>query len=134
MIHIVRFPNLGAKLGFDSEDVITKEDIPADVILAYQIQRLQEVGYRDIGIVNSTDTTVNLISTALNNSAIGTVPSKLVEMTYSTTFAPTEIRRGYLISTATDATPRNLGMITGYAIFYEGGGPVSAARDGDSYI
>ena len=128
VIHIVRFPNLGAKLGFDSEDVITREDIPADAILAYQIQRLQEVGYRDVGIVNNTDTTISLISTALNNSAIGTVPAKLVEMTYSTTFAPTEIRRGYLISTATDATPRNLGMITGYAIFYEGGGPVSAAE------
>jgi hypothetical protein len=33
VIHIVRFPNLGAKLGFDSEDVITREDVPADAIL-----------------------------------------------------------------------------------------------------
>ena len=41
-------------------------------------------------------------------------------MTYTTNFAPDEIKRGYFISTATDATPHNLGTITGYSIFYEG--------------
>jgi hypothetical protein len=74
------------------------------------MQKLQEVGYRDIGIV---------ISTGLNNNVIANVPAKLVEMTYSTNFAPSEIRTGYLISTATDATPRNLRMVTGYTIIYE---------------
>jgi hypothetical protein len=48
-------------------------------------------------------------------------------MIYSTNFAPNETRRGYLISTATDATPRNLGMVIGYTIFYEGSS-VSAAE------
>jgi PKD repeat protein len=121
VIHIVRYPNLGARLGFDSDDIITNQDTTADAILAYQMQKLEEVGYRDIRILNSTDTIINVASTAINNSAIGTVPARQVEMTYSTNFVPTEIRRGYLLSTATDATPRNLGMITGYAIFYEGG-------------
>jgi PKD repeat protein len=122
IIHIVRYPNLGARLGLASDDdgVITNEDITTDTILAYQMQKLQEVGYKDIKIVNSTDTTIKVISTALNNNVIATIPAKTVEMTYSTASAPDEIRRAYLISTATDATARNLGMITGYTIFYEG--------------
>ena len=48
------------------------------------------------------------------------MPAKLVGMTYSTNLAPNETRIGYFILTATAATPRNLGMITGYSIFYEG--------------
>src|SRR5215204_273170 len=86
------------------------------------MQKLQEVGYRDIRVVDSTDTTINVdISTGLNNSTIAaTVPAKLVEMTYSTNLAPYQIRKGYFISTATNATPRNLGNMTGYGIFYEG--------------
>jgi PKD repeat protein len=120
VIHLVRYPNLGARLGFGSDDIVTREDLTADAILAYQMQKLQEVGYRDIRILNSTDTIINIIGTSLNNNAIGKVPAKLVEMTYKTPLAPAEIRQGYLISTATNATPRNLGMITGYAIFYEG--------------
>jgi hypothetical protein len=121
IIHIVRYPNLGARLGLASDDgVITNEDITTDTILSYQMQKLQEVGYRDIKIVNSTDTTIKVISTALNNNVIATIPAKTVEMTYSTASAPDEIRKAYLISTATDATARNLGIITGYTIFYEG--------------
>ena len=129
VIHIVRYPNLGARLGISSEDVITTDDITRDTILAYQMQKLQEVGYHDIRIVNSTDTTINVISTGLNNNVIATVPAKLVEMTYSTNFAPNETRRGYLISTATDATPRNLGMVIGYTIFYEGNSTAADAQE-----
>jgi PKD repeat protein len=128
VIHIVRYPNLGATLGIDSDDIITNEETPAGSILAYQMQKLQEAGYRDIRILNSTDTIINVIGTALNNSTIGTVPARQVEVTYSTNFAPTDIRRGYLLSTATDATPRNLGLITGYAIFYEGGSEAAQIR------
>jgi PKD repeat protein len=128
VIHIVRYPNLGATLGIDSDDIITNEETTADSILAYQMQKLQEVGYRDIRILNSTDTIINVVGTALNNSAIGTVPARQVEVTYSTNFAPTDIRRGYLLSTATDATARNLGLITGYAIFYEGGSEAAEIR------
>jgi PKD repeat protein len=128
VIHIVRYPNLGATLGIDSDDIITNEETTAGSILAYQMQKLQEAGYRDIRILNSTDTIINVIGTALNNSTIGTVPARQVEVTYSTNFAPTDIRRGYLLSTATDATPRNLGLITGYAIFYEGGSEAAQIR------
>jgi PKD repeat protein len=81
--------------------------------------KLQEVGYRDIRIVNSIDVTMNVISSALNNNVIATVPAKFVEMTYSTNLAPNETRTGYFLSTATDSTPRNLGMTTGYGVFYE---------------
>jgi PKD repeat protein len=122
VIHIVRYPNVGAKLGFDSEDIITNEDITTDAILAYQMQKLQEAGYRNISIVDSTDTALNVdLSASLggNDTVPATVPAKLVEMTYSTNLDPTETKRGYFISTATDATTRNLGMITGYGIFYE---------------
>jgi plastocyanin len=123
VIHIVRYPNLGAKLGIDSEDIITNENITTDAILTYQMQKLQEAGYRNISIVDSTDTALNVdLSAGLggNDTVPATVPAKLVEMTYSTNLDPTETKRGYFISTATDATTRNLGMITGYGIFYEG--------------
>jgi PKD repeat protein len=122
VIHIVRYPNLSPRLGFASDDVISNDDVTPDIILGYQMQKLQEVGYRDIRVVDSTDTTINVdISTGLNNSTIAaTVPAKLVEMTYSTNLAPDQIRKGYFISTATNTTPRNLGNMTGYGIFYEG--------------
>src|SRR5215212_5115595 len=146
VIHVIRYPNLGTRLGLTSDDIfaiINRDTIP-NAILAYQIQKLQEVGYRNIQIVNSTDTTVNVdISTGLNNNnnnnAIGAaatattiVPAKLVAMTYSTKLAPNETRIGYFILTATAATPRNLGMITGYSIFYEGNSVMQAVSTGSS--
>ena len=130
VMHIIRYPNLGARLGFASDDGVAttnNSNITPGIILEYQMQKLQEVGYRDIGIVNITDTTMNVISTGLNNNVIANVPAKLVEMTYSTNFAPSEIRTGYLISTATDATPSNLGMVTGYTIIYEGNSTAATA-------
>jgi hypothetical protein len=123
VMHIVRYPNLGAKLGFDSEDIITNEDITTDAILAYQMQKLQEAGYRNLRIVDNTDTTINVdISAGLgdNDTTTATVPAKLVELEYSTNLDPTDTKTGYFVSTATDTTTRNLGMITGYGIFYEG--------------
>jgi PKD repeat protein len=138
VIHIIRYPNLGPILGIasdedDEDDVdiftlINRETIP-NAILAYHLQKLQEVGYRDIQIVNSIDTTVNVDnSTGLDNNRIATrIPAKLVEMTYSTSFAPDEVRRGYFVLTATAATPRNLGMVTGYSIFYESNSTTTTA-------
>jgi plastocyanin len=133
IIHIIRYPNLGARFGFAFNDISTTNNITADDILRYEIEKLQEVGYRDIKIVNNTDTTVSVdTSTAGTNnnntlSEATTVPAKFVEMTYSTNFAPNETRTGYFISTATNVTPRNLGMITGYSIFYEGNSVASAS-------
>src|SRR5215218_674317 len=151
VIHVIRYPNLGARLGLTSDDIfaiINRDTIP-NAILTYQIQKLQEAGYRDIQIVNSTDTAINVdISTGLNNNnnnndnnaIAGTtatttttiVPAKLVAMTYSTNLAPNETRIGYFILTATAATPRNLGMITGYSIFYEGNSVIETVSSGSS--
>src|SRR5215203_3581777 len=125
LVHVIRYPNLGARLGLTSDDIfaiINRDTIP-NAILTYQIQKLQEAGYRNIQIVNSTDTAINVdISTGLNNNnnnnnnnnaiAAGTaattttttiVPAKLVAMTYSTNLAPNETRIGYFILTATAA-------------------------------
>ena len=115
IIHIIRFPNLGAKLGIAINDI--RDTIP-DSIFEYEIQKLQEVGYRDINIVNSTDTTMHTYYLGLGVRT--TVPARFVEMTYSTISAPNEIRRGYLFLTATNETPPNLETITGYSLFYEG--------------
>jgi PKD repeat protein len=130
VIHIIRYPNLGTRLGISSDDIFTvinRDTIP-NAILAYHIQKLQEVGYRDIQIVNSADTTMNVdISTGQNSSRTATaVPAKLVEMTYST--ALNETKSGYFILTATAATPRNLGTMTGYSIFYEGNSTATTAE------
>jgi PKD repeat protein len=124
VINIIRYPNLGARLGISSDDsftIINRNTIP-NAILQYHMQKLQEVGYRDIRIVNSIDTTIKVDnSTGLRNNRIPTtIPAKLVEITYSTNLNPNETRTGYFILTATVATPRNLGTITGYSIFYDG--------------
>ena len=127
IIHIIRYPNLGARLGIAVSDI---RDMIPDSILEYEIQKLREVGYRDINIMNSTDTTVNIHYTTTEDvpAANVTVPAKLVEMAYSTSSAPNEIRRGYLILTATNATPPNLETVTGYSIFYEGASGTTGAE------
>ncbi|MDQ3872671.1 MAG: PKD domain-containing protein, partial [Thermoproteota archaeon] len=65
-----------------------------------------------------------------SNNAIATtkVPAKLVEITYRTNSAPNQTRTGYFILTATAATPRNLGTITGYSLFYEGNSIASSNK------
>ena len=87
-----------------------------DNLLLYHLQKLQEVGYRAIEIVNSTEMTVNLINPQTNET-ITTVPAKFVEMIYTTGIAPNETKSGYLISTATDVTAPNPGMTKGYTSF-----------------
>jgi hypothetical protein len=117
VIHIVRYPDLDTRLL--SNNVTFDDDMTTDNILSYQLQKLQEVGYRSIQIINSTDMALNLTNPQTNET-IATVPAKLVEMTYSTNFAPNETRTGYLISTATNATDPDLGATKGYGVFYEG--------------
>jgi hypothetical protein len=129
VIHVLRYPNLGARLELDSDNNVTAtngSNISPDTILAFQMLKLQEVGYSDIRIVDSKDTTIDVTSSLLNNRAIATIPAKLVELTYSTNLDPNETRTGYFLSTATDLTPRNLGMTTGYGIFYERNSPIAA--------
>jgi hypothetical protein len=123
IIHIIRYPNLDTRSQVPN-NVTTNNNVTIDNILLYHLQKLQEVGYRGIQIANSTETTVNL-TIAQTNQTIERVPGRLVEMTYSTNFAPDEIRRGYFILTASDATAPNLGTTKGYTIIYEGS-PVAA--------
>jgi hypothetical protein len=117
VIHIVRYPDLDTRLL--SNNVTFDDNMTTDNILSYHLQKLQEVGYRSIQIVNSTDMALNLTNPQTNET-IATVPAKLVEMTYSTNFAPNETRTGYFISTATNATTPNPGTTKGYSVFYEG--------------
>src|ERR671916_431585 len=122
MIHILRYPNLAARIGLSLEDIIRTDNESARVILAYQMQKLQEAGYRDVRVVNSSDITINVdFGTGLvNNITTAGLPAKLVELTYTTNLAPDEPKRGYFVSAATHVTPHNLVLVTGYGIFYEG--------------
>ncbi|MDQ4100999.1 MAG: hypothetical protein M3115_02270, partial [Thermoproteota archaeon] len=90
-----------------------------DNIVSYQLQKLQEAGYRSMRTIASTDMAVKLTNPHTNET-LATLPAKFVEMTYGTNISPNEIRRGYLLSTATNSTAPNIGTTKGYTIFYEG--------------
>jgi PKD repeat protein len=126
VIHIVRYPDLDTRL-FANNVTTTNNTMTTttDNILTYHLQQLQEVGYRSMQIVNSTDITLNLRN-AQTNQTIAAVPAQFVEMIYNTASAPNETREGYFILTATNATQPNVGMTKGYSIFYEGGNSSSA--------
>ena len=122
VIHILRYHDLDTRLHTSNNvttSSINNSVITDDNILSYHLQKLWEVGYRDIRIVNSADMTVNLTNPQTNHT-ITTVPAKFVEMTYNTAIALNETRSGYLISTATNLTAPNAGMTKGYSVFYEG--------------
>jgi hypothetical protein len=117
-IFINRYPNLAGEPEFASianNNIITNEDF-----LKYQIHKLEESGYRDINILNNTEMTINVTSTDTNRT-IATVPAKLVEMIYSSNSTQT---RGYFVLSATNVTS-NLGLVSGYSIFYEGAAPIT---------
>jgi hypothetical protein len=120
LVHIVRYPDLDTRIRATNNATTSNNNITTDNILSYHLQKLQEVGYRSIQIINSTDMTLNLTSPQTNET-IATAPAKLVEMKYSTNSAPpNETRIGYFILTATNVTAHNLGTTKGYAVFYEG--------------
>jgi hypothetical protein len=128
IIHIVRYPDLDTRLQAANNITTTtnNNNMTIDNILLYHMQKLEQVGYRNIEIVNNTDTTLNVMDPQTNQT-IATVPAKFVEMTYSTASAPNEIREGYFISTATNATAPYPGITKGYSIFYEGNSTTTAA-------
>jgi PKD repeat protein len=128
IIHIVRYPDLDTRLQLPNNTITNNSNLIIDNILSYHMQKLQEVGYRNITIINSTYTAVN-IANAQTNQTITIVPAQFVEMTYRTAISsPNEIREGYFILTATNATYPNPGMTKGYSIFYEGtSAPVAAS-------
>jgi hypothetical protein len=119
VIHIIRYPDLDTRLSANNVTTTASNTRTIDDILTYHLQKLQDVGYRSMRIVNSTDMTSNLIDPQTNET-LTTVPGKLVEMTYSTNFAPNEIKRGYFILTAGNETLPNVGTTKGYSVFYEG--------------
>ena len=119
IIHIVRYPDLDVRLQGVSSNITAHNNMTIDNILLYHMQKLEQVGYNRIQVVNSTDTTLN-VTNAQTNQTIATVPARLVEVTYSTASAPNVIREGYFMLTATDGTRPNMGMTKGYSIFYEG--------------
>jgi phosphotransferase system IIA component len=126
VIHIIRYPDLDTRLF--ANNVTANSNVAAtDSILTYHLQKLQEVGYRSMQIVNSTDVTSNLIHPQTNET-ITTAPGKFVEMTFSTNVTPNEISRGYFILTATNATAPSLGATKGYSVFYEGNSTTAAAE------
>src|SRR5918998_6284 len=142
VVHIVRYPNLdtgiqaannsnsttatapptsGASFNNNNQTIATTTTTTIDSILAYHLQKLQQVGYNSIQIANNVDTSVNL-TMAQSNQTLTTLPAKFVEMTYTTTAssAPNETKRGYFLLTATNATAPDLGVTKGYSVFYEG--------------
>ena len=127
-IHIIRYPNLGARLGIALADI---NDVIPDSVLGYQILKLVEVGYRPVDFVNITNTVVPVHYPDASGIP-ATVPAMLVEMIYSTNSSPNEMRRGYIILTATNITPPNLQTITGYSIFYEGASGATTATVGET--
>jgi hypothetical protein len=119
VIYIIRYPDLDTRIRA-ANNATTSNNITTDNVVSYHLQKLQEVGYRTIQIINSTEVRLNLTSPQTNET-ITTVPAKVVEIAYSTTSAPPNERRtGYFISTATTGTPPSLGTTKGYAVFYEG--------------
>jgi hypothetical protein len=130
VIHIIRYPDLDTRIQAASNVSTTttnsNTNMTTDDIQSYHLQKLQEVGYRSMQIVNTTDTTLNLTNPQTNET-ITTVPARLVEIAYSTNSAPNETRTGYFISTATNATAPNLGTTKGYAVFYEGNSTTNTA-------
>src|SRR5215212_3097447 len=96
VIYIIRYPDLDTRIQAASNvtaAATTNNNMTTDNVLSYHLQKLQEVGYRSIQIVNSTDIRLNLTNPQTNET-IATVPSRLVEMAYSTNSAPNEIRTG----------------------------------------
>jgi PKD repeat protein len=120
IIHIVRYPDLDSRMQL-AYNITANSSITTDNnLILYHVQKLQEVGYRNITIVNSSYTTVN-ITDAQTNQTVSIVPAKFVEMTYRTSAsALNEIRRGYFILAATNGTNPNPGITKGYSILYEG--------------
>jgi PKD repeat protein len=120
VIHIVRYPDLDNRLFANNATTTNSTMITTDNVLTYHLQKLEEVGYGSMQIVNSTDRRLN-VTNAQTNQTISTVPAQFVEMIYNTASAPDETREGYFILTATNATQPNIGTTKGYSIFYEGG-------------
>src|SRR5918999_3809184 len=83
VMHIVRYPNLEYRLQEyrlqvgNNATTSNNGIITNDNILLYHLEKIQEVGYSDIEILNSTDMIVNLTNPQTNQT-IATVPAKIL--------------------------------------------------------
>jgi hypothetical protein len=118
-ISINQYPNLGGEPEFSS--VANNNMITNDNFLNYQIHKLQGLGYSNINILNNTEMKINVTSSDINRLT-GSVPAKLVEITYGINSTQA---RAYMLLSATNATSK-LGLISGYSIFYESPAAMSA--------
>ena len=85
----------------------------------YHLQKLQDVGYRNMQIVTTTEWAVNLTDPSTNET-VQTVPAEFAGVTYTTDISPNETKTGYYILTSTNNTAPNATVTNGYAVFYEG--------------
>ena len=106
IVHVIRYPDLNMRIQ------------PTSNLTQLHLGELQEVGYSNIQITNTTDVTVNLTN-PLTNETIQTVPATFADVTY-TTAASNEMRTGHYILTSTNNTAPNATATKGYAVFYEG--------------
>lgn len=88
---------------------------PSEQFVEYQKQKLQELGYDNINVLNNTKMTINVTS-AETNTTMATVPANLVEFMYTVNSTDA---RGYNLLAVTNATS-DLGIISGYSISYDG--------------
>jgi hypothetical protein len=119
VVHVIRYP-----------DLLTRIQL-ANNITAYHLEKLREVGYNNIQIVNSSNLTVN-VTNPLTNQTVTTEPAQVVEMRYSFASSPSEARTGYFILTATNWTAPNAGTIKGYAVFYEDNSAANTTTNADA--
>jgi hypothetical protein len=107
IVHIIRYPDLNMRMQ------------PTSNSTQYHLQKLQDVGYRNMQIVTTTDWAVNLTD-PLTNETVQTVPAEFAGVTYTTDISPNETKTGYYILTSTNNTAPNATVTNGYAVFYEG--------------
>ncbi len=111
-MYIQKYPNLA-----DESELVhmTQGNISNQDLINYQTLKLQKLGRSGINIIQTTNTTIDVISDNTNRT-IATVPASIVEMTYRVDSVHT---RGYFMLSATNATS-NVGITSGYVIQYEG--------------
>src|SRR5918997_1575319 len=107
VVHIIRYPDLNTGMQ------------PTSNLTQFHLDKLQEVGYRNVQITNTADRTINLTN-PLTNETIQTVPATFADITYNTAISPNQTRTGHYILTSTNNTAPNATATKGYAVFYEG--------------
>jgi hypothetical protein len=107
VVHVIRYPDLNTRMQ------------PTSNLTQFHLDKLQEVGYRNVQVTTTRDLTVNLTN-PLTNETIQTVPATFADITYNTAISPNQTRIGHYILTSTNNTAPNATATKGYTVFYEG--------------